>query len=81
MLLSKTVTSEVCFCSFFLGRGLFFLKKKRGLQQIREGGRLDRSMGTWMIKRKQRVRFGCVCMCECVLQRMMGVKGIVSGLV
>lgn len=61
MLLSKTVTSEVCFCSFS-GEGDFF---KKGLHPIREGGRSDWCYG-YMDKKKESADGVRTCVFVCV---------------
>lgn len=55
LMLSKMVTSKVCFCSFTEEGGFI-----RGL---REGGLLDWCTDTWMRKRKWCIGFRRVCFC------------------
>lgn len=69
MLLSKTVTSEVCFCVFFFY--FFFLRSA--------SERVAIWIGVWLRgKEKGNSGWG---LDVCVSVHVMGVKGIVSGLV
>lgn len=97
MLLSKTVTSDVCVCVFILllergGEDFFiiiiFFNFKEVCIRLEWDGRLDRREGAQMRQRgegkRRRAGFGGARSpgSECVYrERMMGVKGTVSGLV